>query len=220
MVKLIKNKRAFTVVEILLTLSILGFILLMVTLNARKQLPDLHKARYKKAYLTVEKTVSELINDEQMYPSLFLGLKYLETVVTEFGEPIGIVQNAKFRDAFIYTVDPIKEDIPCQCLGGKDCKCFMTDDGVVYGIPDTDFENVGVLSNFYDERVKYLPITVYTDFEKSQKNNTFSEDAMYIGVQYDGNIKIFHPAKCTVKDKNRYCKAEEYLMSDSIKKEK
>lgn len=222
MVKNIKKKYAFTVVEVLLTLAILGFMILMITLNARKQIPDVDKAHYKKAYLVIEQTVANLINDEQLYPDLFSGFKFTDRAVTEFGEVIGDDPYEKFRDAFKYVVDPLKDDIPCPCAAAGQCTCFMTDDGVVYGIPDSDFDSINVVDNLYKidgtTVEKFLPITIYTNWKKTSSDNAYDLDATYVGVQYNGNIRIFHPAECSEADNHRYCKEEEYLMADSIKK--
>lgn len=221
MVRNNKVKSAFTVVEVLLTMSILSFMLLMIITNAAKQTPDLAKARYKKAYLTVEQTVAKLIEDDGLYPDAFLGFKYTETSITEFGEVIGENSAAKFRDAFKFELDPIEDGINCECLGGT-CEgdCFKTDEGIVYGIPNTDFQNAGVKTNKYSiykngktTSEKFVPITIYTDFEKSEKNKTQGKDALYVGVKYDGEVRIF----CDKGD----CKnpiEKDYLMSDSIKK--
>lgn len=62
-------KKGFTLSEVLMTLTIIGIgaaILTPVILNI---IPDSNKVAFKKAYSTIEQTISTLVNDEDYYPS-------------------------------------------------------------------------------------------------------------------------------------------------------
>lgn len=63
------SRKGFTLSEVLITLTIVGIgaaILTPVIINIT---PDANKIAFKKAYSTIEQTVSTLINDEDYYPS-------------------------------------------------------------------------------------------------------------------------------------------------------
>jgi len=87
----------------------------------------------------------------------------------------------------------------------------------VYGIPNTNFENVGVVS-YKGTRVgarehKYVPITVYPNFES--KNN-LENDTMRVGVRFDGKIQILN-TECA--DDTISCRVLNMLHSDNVKRE-
>jgi len=224
----LKNN-AFTLAEIMLTLVILGTLITMTASRLLRQTPDVNKTRFKKAYVVTEQTVQKLVRNEVLYPGRNI-LKNTEPVTTTAGDQFGVRdENAKFREAFKYYVSIVKDNIECDVfVSGHSDKCFMTNDGVVYGIPDTDFDNIGVvtfrmerfrhergddLAHVASVRESYVPITVYTSW-KTKKD--VSTDAFVIGVRYDGKIKILNNEGCASPQDLR-CKAEEFLESEDIK---
>ena len=63
------TKKGFTLPEVIITLCILGVLAAILVPAITKASPDGNKVMLKKAYSTVEQTVSELINDDVNYPS-------------------------------------------------------------------------------------------------------------------------------------------------------
>ncbi len=225
------KKNAFTLAEILITLVILGTLITLTSSRLLRQTPDIDKTRFKKAYAVTEQTVQKLVNNDVLYPGYKI-LKNTEPVITTAGDQFGTQdENAKFREAFKYYLSIVKDNLECDIYqNGHSNKCFMTNDGVVYGIADTDFENIGVVEfNLPSSTVSgastgalpvqsnikeaYTPITVYTSW---QKQKDISKDAFVIGVRYDGKIKIMNNENCA-SPKDLRCKAEEYLESEDIK---
>ena len=218
----LKKSYAFTLMELLITLSVIG-VLIAITITGTKYLtPDVDKARFKKAYTTVEKTVTKLINDDDVYPD-DMGFMNLSSVITDLNESFGLEDGrTKFRDAFKYLQNTIKDDLDCPMLSVGMGKCFMTDDGVVWGIPDTDFNSKGVVQV---DGITYAPITIYTNWEKLTKSGGVStskmdDNAFFIGVKYDGNIRILNNITCTSLSQALQCKAVEFLKSETIKRTK
>lgn len=229
-----KHKKAVNLAEMFFALGIIGVILTMMMSNAKKQSPDMFKAKFKKTYSQTEKIVSTLINDDNIYPAEE-GFKFTNPVETEFGETFGMPNKySKFRDAFMYQMNVKEENIECQLYAGSSSTCFKNDLGVIIGIPDTDFEEknvitlnnveIGIQSNAKEEENinlqklniggKYVPITIYvnTDDVNSPKN------AIYIGVSALGKVKLLHPeGSCDEDTSDMHCKAEEFLLSDTIK---
>ncbi|MBE7706874.1 MAG: type II secretion system protein [Cyanobacteria bacterium SIG30] len=206
------NKKAFTLAEILVAMAVIGFLTLMTMTNVVKQLPDIEKARVKRAYSTIEKIVGALINDDNIYPSV-TGFRETAAVTTEFGETFGYpLRETKFRDAFKYSLEVIEHDITCELPNGTSNECFMTDDGTVYGIPNTDFLTLNTMGT-----QNHVPITIYANWDKEEKRSI--DNAFYIGVRFDGNIRILHPDVCGTNNEKMHCKTETFLLSDTIKKD-
>lgn len=63
-------RRAFTLAETLITLAVIGIIAAMVVPEIMKTSPDTNVILFKKAYSTIETVISNMINDESIYPSL------------------------------------------------------------------------------------------------------------------------------------------------------
>lgn len=63
------NKKGFTLAEILISLTILGVLAAILFPLLHKYSPDKNKIMFRKGYYTIEKSVSQLANDETHYPS-------------------------------------------------------------------------------------------------------------------------------------------------------
>lgn len=65
--KLFKN--GFTIAEMLICLAIIAMVVAMVIPAAMSKKPNRNKAMFRKAYYNLERAVSELVNDESIFPS-------------------------------------------------------------------------------------------------------------------------------------------------------
>lgn len=61
-------KYAFTLSEVLITLVLVGIIASILLPALIQNKPDKNKVLFKKAYTTVENIVTELVNDDRLYP--------------------------------------------------------------------------------------------------------------------------------------------------------
>ena len=220
------KKYAYSLAEILIALALLGFLTGLVTSKVKNQTPDIEKTRIKKAYIVIGQTIQSMINNDVLYPDELM-LKNLESVVTSVGDQFGVGNpNAKFRESFMYYLNIAEEGITCDVIIGEDNvstesnNCFRASDGVVYGIPDTDFEATNVIQHQGDRigavEYEYAPITVYPNFNLKQDPST---DTMIIGVRYDGKIQILNNIDaCEDGARSIYCNVINFIQSDSIKK--
>ena len=62
-------KKVFTIAEMLICLAIIAMVVAMVIPAAMSKKPNRNKAMFRKAYYNLERAVSELVNDESIYPS-------------------------------------------------------------------------------------------------------------------------------------------------------
>ena len=220
------KKLAYSLAEIMVALGVTGILIGLLTTKVLRQSPDIEKTRVKKAYIAIEQTISSMINNDVLYPDDNM-LKNLESVTTSVGDQFGVNSpNAKFREAFMYYLNIAEEGFSCEAFVNATASvdidtCFMSSDGVVYAIPDTDFERTNVVP-YKGTRVgarehMYAPITVYPNFENKQNPQT---DTMLVGVRYDGKIKILNNLENCLEDSTDIsCKVLEFLHSDNIKKE-
>ena len=221
--------KAYTFIEIMATLMIIGFIFVITAVYGTKISADSSMARYKKGYANLENTVANLIKNPDIYggksgfrniraATLYLHKETdgkIETIET--GEIIGANNFEKFRDGFKYYLDVVKE-VPCNIYPkNKIDNCLMTDDGVVFGIPNTNFDTKGTIkiTDSDGDPVIAVPITMYVDFDESEKDP--SKDAFVFAIEYDGTIHILRTYdKCTNESKEVQCKLDKYINSDTI----
>ena len=61
-------KKGFTLIEILVSMALVGILVAVLTPNIAKVMPDKKKALFIKAYSRTEMAVANMINDPEMYP--------------------------------------------------------------------------------------------------------------------------------------------------------
>lgn len=137
------KKRAFTLGEVLVTLMIVGIIAALIIPIIKNAQPDKQKLMFKKAYTNVERVVTELVNDDDLYPDTgdYSGLDNTSNVEvndTTYGG------NTKFCQLFVMKVNVIDdEDIHCPATPGGNgtysTPSFITADSIAYYLPSTDF---------------------------------------------------------------------------------
>lgn len=85
-----KNKNAFTLAEVLLTLTILGVVAAITIPLIQNTIPSTNKALFRKSYLTLQRAIENMLNDEVIYPS---------EITTNSG-------GFTYQRGFNYTTDP------------------------------------------------------------------------------------------------------------------
>lgn len=222
-----KNITAYTLVEILISITVIGFLFAVAILGISKVMTDNSMARFKKGYANLEQTVAYLINNESIYGTSD-GFKNTSSVTLEdVGDTIGSRELEKFRDAVKYHLNVVKDKLKCQTYYSsgwyKQSFCFMTDDGVVYGIPNTNFQRTGVkyFKIIYGdsdyEKVYLLPVTMHVNYNANDTEQT--DDAVIAGINYDG--RIFLPTLpneiCSAQRPPLNCtKLDKYVNSNTI----
>lgn len=224
-------KKAYTFIEIMAVMMIIGFLFVVTAFHLSNVGANNSLARFKKGYASVESAVSSLVSDSNIYGSR-LGFKDTQKAElklykdgdpnnegTSLGEVLGENPKAKFRDSFKYFLNVIKDNIDCDIYKGSSSSgCFMTDDGVVFGIPNTDFvSNMLTITDSDGDKVKVMPITMYVNYDGTKKDP--ENDAFIIGVEYDGNlhfIETVNKSLCAGKKQPVQCYLKEYANSKTI----
>ena len=138
------KKRAFTLGEVLVTLMIVGVIAALIIPIIKNAQPDKQKLMFKKAYTNVERVVTELVNDDDLYPDVgdYMGLDNTNAVTVN---DISYSGNTKFCQLFAMTINVVDdENINCLATPGGNGTynepSFITADSVAYYLPSTSFD--------------------------------------------------------------------------------
>lgn len=127
-------KKGFTLSEVMITMTIIGVlaITLMPILNNLR--PNKSQIMFKKAYYTLENTVSLLLNDEALYPQddTLVGLRNTATAFDN-GHTYN-VPTTKFCELFASKVN-LAGSANCAAGGFE----FTTNDGIVWNLPTATF---------------------------------------------------------------------------------
>ncbi len=223
-----KYLKGFSLADVLISLLIIGILFTLTALNMTGIMADNNTAKFKKAYAALENTTSFLINQEVFYGTLG-GFKDTDAVKIEnINELLGQNPTSKFRDCFKYYVNAVKDNIPCTLHSGTSAtKCFQTDDGIVWGIPDTDFVKKGIITisdpDNSKNNITAVPITIYLDYK--DKKSTLKQDAIVAAVVYDGRIKMLKnkdkgglSVTCHNQSQDPViCKLDKYINATTIK---
>ena len=179
------KKNAFTLGEILVTLMIVGIIAALIIPIIKNIQPDRQKLMFKKAYTTVERIVTELINDDYLYSETSdkIGLDNTNNVEVNGNNYSG---NTKFCRLFAMKVNIVDETaIRCPGTPGTTgtfgLPSFITTDNIAFYIPSTNFATDAKIT--VDTNGNKEPNCIYsTTCEKP--------DVFEIYVQADGKIYV------------------------------
>lgn len=189
-----EKKLAFTFAEVLITLGIVGIIASIILASLKQHQPDRHKLLFKKAYNNIERVVTEIINDDYLYPegtkadgSAYLGLDMINNEVKINDDSTSYVGNKKFCNLFALKLNTISsDDINCPGTPGGNgsfgTPSFITNEGIAYYIPSTNFTGDTTIT-----------IDVNGDKEPNCKYNAAScpaPDKYEIIVSPDGGIHV------------------------------
>jgi len=207
-------KKAYSLAEILMTMLLIGFLFVVTFYNIPKMLPDENKAGFKKGYASLETAIATLLANTDIYNE---NLGFQDTTKITF-EGTGIVlgkneETTKFRDSIKYSLPVVKDNIRCQLTGGGSFnKCFKTHDGVVFGIPDTDFEKINTTKYKsavnQDKEITVVQIAFYPSWRDTY---TFKENGFLINIEANGGINFENNTK------EKTDKIREYMTSTTIK---
>ena len=214
-----KKLTAFTLGEVLVVIGIIGIIATILLPVINEMQPDRRKVMFKKGYATIERIVTELVNDEHFYPEA-LGTVGLDNTTTDvFASVTGgagvsgpglidLTEDNKFCKLFAFKVNTV-DSTNTNCPGDykTDTPSFTTTDSIEFYIGNTDFattdgENIIIDVNGQDgPNCTIVPMT-------GNAANCTSPDRFTVVVYADGGIRIHEDD--TV--------AQEYLKSTSVVK--
>lgn len=211
--KLIKQKgiimkKGFTLGELYITMGIIGVLAAVLLPVMKSAMPDKNASMFRKAYYTTERIVSELINDDDLYPDNDdKDEKYLANTERVKYKNELYEGNTKFCALFLEKLNP-KENNGCLKnaqfglgVAAKNVNA-KTADNIEWGVrrPENSSGRASVIS---------------VDVNGSQKPNCYyniknckEPDRFFIFVDYDGTVstsadsykylnqsKIFEPKK-------------------------
>ena len=210
-----KKLTAFTLGEVLVVIGIIGIIATILLPVINEMQPDRRKVMFKKGYATIERIVTELVNDEHFYPEA-LGKVGLDNTTTDvFASVTGgagvsgpgltdLTEDNKFCKLFAFKVNTVDSaNINCPADRDTNTPSFTTTDSIEFYIDDTDFATGDGEEIVVDVNGQDGPnCTMVGD------PNCTSPDRFTVVVYADGGIRIHEDD--TV--------AQEYLKSTSVVK--
>ena len=186
-------KKAFTLAETLIVLSIIGVLALIVLSTLQNSAPDKNKAMFKKAYSITERTVAELVNDETLYPYDLDRIGFLNVDVVQIpGTTEAAEGDTKLCKLFTSKLnllgEPVYENNTCT---------FETTDGVFWTMPTG-------IDDFADKKT----ITVDVNGTQNEPNlaSGDKQDIFSINIYSDGRVNVSND------------KEIEYLRSHTVRK--
>ncbi len=185
-------KKGFTLAETMVTLGIIGLlaaILIPVIINAA---PDNNKIMFKKAYYTLERTITFLINDDENYPTNTVTLGGV-TYLRGFNNTN---QTTNTHNKFCYFLSDTLNTVGTKTLATRsqtqtDRRCkFTTTDGLLWKvyIPVSDSANTptNTTSSQFPVNYSYYTTKIVVDVDGPDKgaNCTFDKvaDSTYADV--------------------------------------
>ena len=191
------NKRGFTLVEVLLTLVVIGVVIAIMLPAIQKVLPDKNAARARKAYNTLTNVVESLVNNPDIYLNGDLGTlaNGNNSSVTSFCQQFGnnmvnvsgnVICSSSTGVGTQDVTDVSNLDSACENRkSNKNRYAFKTPDGVYwYGMYDAFTESSPDPNNGLDRR--YVVVCIDTDPDDSDVNTT----VYGFGVRRDGKIAV------------------------------
>ncbi len=201
---------AMSLTEILLVLLVLSFII-SLSIPTVNNISFNYKLKMSvvKADYSIKEIVENLLNNSHNYSK-------------DFAYNLGVDGSAKFRNAFYENLVTPRTDF-CPVHNGNgiqtDLKCYFAADGLVWGVPYTDFQETGIV--YVTKRgvsnIAYVPITVYPVYNHKKANENASEyfynNAMVYGLRKDGDLIFLDQ----LIEKEEYPKAIHYEVKKYLK---
>ncbi len=181
--KMIKLKKGFTLVEILIAMALVAILVAIMSPNIARVRPDQKKALFIKAYTRTEIAVVNMINDTEMYPTVYNE----DGTLSQFGlcstkAPIGLLANTDSASGNTKFVHYFARELGSTESGNT----VKTSDGLTY---DVNFQNADATNA--DVTAATITIT-YKD-----------ESIGSIKVKNGGNVECSDD-KCTKYIEDRY----------------
>lgn len=183
------KKQGFTLGEVAITIAVVGFLAAMFLPMIKNAIPNQEQIMFKKAYYLTERSVSELINDEDYYPEsdeADAKLYFANTVkIRSKGKEYQ--GTTKFCELFALKLNKAST-VSCTTKtfvnGSKPVGTLTATDSVVWILPITDFADETTAEK------------IYMDVNGDKKPNCFynktsckAPDRFTIKVYQDGRVE-------------------------------
>lgn len=194
-------KKGFTLSEVMITLGVLGVLAAILVPVITNSAPDRKKVMFKKAYSTLEKTVSELINDDVDYPSSAKGLIGSISVEQGFNYTAQTGTIPASVNKFCYLLSQELNTVGTVKCGTSDNPMgFTTTDGITWS---TRYANSS--DNFPLSLTSTNDAVVFIDVNGSEGPNCGGSDDTYktsvcgsnvvadqyeVGIRFDGKLYV------------------------------
>lgn len=179
-----KGILGFTLSEVLVSVLVLGSIILIILPIIIKLVPNKSKIMFEKAYYTAENTISDMINDNGLYPYDTDNPGFVNTTVVTVDGVVYSVPTTKFCQAFAS-----KSDLS----GTADCTKtfnFTTNDGIVWALP------TGTFSTGSSQLITVDVVGGTTDTSKNNPNCTYDASTCTNPDQF--NLYVYNDGKLVV----------------------
>lgn len=191
------KKTGFTLAEVIISTVIVGVLAVVLVPSVLNARPNQELLMFRKAYYLTERIVSELVNDEELYPELddvdaaqYLGNTEKVTFRgVEYGGADGDNAKTKFCELMAAKINKSSE-ISCKEIKVEDNNGSVTDatlttsDGMLWILPITTFADKDTAYSIYvDVNGDKEPNCLY-DKEKCLKPDRFK-----INVYQDGRVE-------------------------------
>lgn len=189
-----KNIKGFTLSEVMVTLGVLGVLAAVIIPAVMSVRPDTERVMFKKAYSTIEKSVSDLINNETYYPtdvtgtttdtSLLVPAGFNNQTTTGTGVPASTDKFCYLLSQNLNTVGTVD----CATASGAN-KTFTTSDGMIWKVDTTTFvlhssTYAGVNAVSVDVNGNKTPNCFY------DADTCAEPDQFKFRIRYDGKISV------------------------------
>jgi len=177
-------KKAFTLAELLIVLSVLGILAAITIPTVMNAVPDNNNVRFKKAYYVFEKAVQTLSNDTNLYPEdtvfsstdMAYFCNNMANVVNTLTLDDGEIANCASSTETLQTAAALNDSVSggtCADAGSV-TPAFITTDGVYWW---------GLRSTFNPDKTYYTVVCIDVDGEGG-------EVGIPVGLRYDGRIRL------------------------------
>jgi len=206
------KKNAFTLAEILIVMALIGVIAIILLPNTKTLVPNKSLTMYKKAHSVTAQIVSNLIDDEDLYPEkttadddFTSNLSNTDGAIYRSEERSG---SSKFCWLFAEMLN-VTSAIKCDdgkknrfTDGTKPSGHFTTSDGIVWILPiseftgnSDDYESIFIDINGDEGPNKFVKndCTPYND-DGSSKCRGVEPDRFEMKINKDGVIKVDNPS--------------------------
>lgn len=196
-------KKGFTLPEVIITLCVLGVIAAVLVPTITKNRPDENKIMLKKAYSTVEQTISELINDDVNYPATELALNS-NGVMTQRGfnykTPHANIPANTEKFCYLFT-QKLNTIGVAACDDDGLLGTFETSDGLRWWMkgdfPMTPTPDYGIIVDVNGDKG---PNCEFYDADTCAASHPNDVDTFTIFVRYDGKLSVDDAAAAILAD--------------------
>lgn len=231
-----KTKKAVILVEQLLVFIMLGVLSTLVVFGFRNITTKTGDyLKLKNGYMSLKQNVNNITSNSAYYSAkgdlsdLSEASIGYDTLEADAGLSSEVMSGeSKFRQILMMEMGLMKLDTDmynCKVKQGetvilvKDSSelsssvCYVSDNGVVFGIPNTDFKksNLALVKNAKGERTRYLPITMYPDVKKLDKSDAYEKYSFIVGLRADGAITVINDVDCEKYPDSFQCNSDKIL---------